>query len=145
MNKNLFLNPKVCKIQYVNSSDVVSYKIYKNTISVQFAQGKTWLDFYSTPGSASFEFPLDNLDGNDYFKQKVSMFFPGLDSSHIIASENASSLKYLIKISMNSGEDFIMGTGENPAQYIESFNSDKGGYDISFWCNSQNRPYLLIS
>jgi hypothetical protein len=141
MNKNLNLNPKVCGIEYSPVSDVEAVKIVNGVCSVIFKPGKGWLDFYSTPGSIEFEFPQDNIAGNTVYKQKVSLFFPGLDDANVKDLFNTDASLYVIKVALNSMDEYIVGGCDNPAQYSESFGTTKGGRSIFFWCDAPNRPF----
>lgn len=141
MNRNSHLNPKVCHIQYVPVSYIINMVVQLNVLSITFAPGKTWLDFYSTPGSVDFEFPTEKKDGNVIFRQKASLFFPGLDIANINNLFNAGYQFYIVKVTMNSGDKYIIGSLQNPAQYIEDFATDKGGRSISFWCDAFDPPF----
>jgi hypothetical protein len=141
MNKNLNLNPAVCHIQYAPISDVKTVLISQKKCKVIFNQGKDWIDFYATPGKIGFEFPQDNIEGNNIFKTKVSISFPGLDEKNVSDLFNADALLYIVKVSMNSGEEYVVGSKENPAQYLESFSTGNSGRSINFWCDAVERPY----
>ena len=141
MRKNLNLNPKVCHIQYAPVSDIEKVNIVLGYCKVIFRPGKVWLDFYTTPGSIDFEFPQDIAGGNTIYKQKLTAFFPGLDSSNVKDLFNSDATLYIVKLTMNSGVQFIMGDKENPSQYGDQFGTGKGGRSINLWCNSADPPF----
>ena len=141
MKKNINLNPTVCHIQYAPISDCQNVLISKKVCKVIFSLGKGWIDFYATPGKIDFEFPQDATSGNTIYKQKVSIFFPGLDISNINDLFNSDAKLYIVKLTMNSGDEYIMGCMENPSQYLESFNASKSGRTITFWCDAPDRPF----
>jgi len=141
MEKNSNLNPQVCSVQYAPVSDIISVSIIRKLCKVIFCFGKTWSDFYITPGSSTFEFPQDQISGNTIFKQKVTMLFPGLDISNLSDLFNSTETLFIVKVTMNSGDEYIIGCKENPAQYLEDFGTSKSGRSIIFWCNSPDKPF----
>ena len=142
MNKNLSLNSTVCAVQYCPVSDIIKNSIVLNVFKIDFASGKDWQDLYGTPGSMEFEFIQDLVGGNVVYKQKVSLFFPGMDSTNLSDFKNKPDTLYIVKVTLNNGDEYILGSKENPAQYMETWNTTKKGKNISFWCDSADMPFL---
>lgn len=139
--KNSNLLAKVCAIQYIPCSDVISVVRGSSDFSrvVNMATGKTWLDLYATPGSMKFSQPTAQSAAGTFYDQKLSIKFPGLDPDNLPSLFNTDATEYIVKLTMAGGDEYIMGDKKQPARLVEDFSTESSGFSLTFVCKSTQR------
>ena len=103
--KNLNLNPIICKVEYSFVSDIISINIgspatYRH---VQFIPHKLWNEIYKTPGRVSYEELPSKSNAGTLFEQKLELFYPGDDEKDISEFDNYEEQRFIVKLTYSNG------------------------------------------
>lgn len=143
LTKNIHLAPRVCSIQYIPCAMVASLTRGSSNFArkVNFMPGKTWLDLYHTPGSATFDQPSEKTPSGTIYNQKLEIFFPGLDTANLADLFNMDYTEFILKIKWSTGDSYLIGSKEIPVIFSENWSSSKGGSIFTFFRKSIEKAH----
>ncbi len=113
------------KVQYLLISDVESINVYNfNFANIILLAGRTWRDFYTTPGSIDFSEKGNKTADGYAYATELKQFFPGIDQASVMAIQKLEHQKLIIRVYFANGLNRIIGTVESPARI--STDTDSG-------------------
>ena len=144
--KNPVSSPLICKVEFSFLDDILSMEpVELHQVKITMQPEKAFKPMYGTPASFSFFEPSEVSASGVMLKQKLSLYYPGLDKdarSEIIAMERKP---VVVKIHFTNGLILVMGSLEVPAMIISIFNSsDATGYTVTFSSDTDERSRILI-
>ncbi len=130
--KNKSFNLQVCKIEFAEISDIESLNCNTHLMVIVWKQGKSWHQFYFTPGKCTFSSDQVNDAAGPYFNNKVTIQFPGEDLSTISDIDNFENKRFILKITLNSGDFKIIGDFDSPCTCQNNLSTEKAGRVFEF-------------
>lgn len=139
--KNSNLLAKVCAIQYIPCSDVVSVKRGSSNFSrvINFLSGKTWLNLYSTPASIKFTQKSETTGAGTFYDQKVELNYPGLDVANLEDLFNTDYTEFILKLIYTNGDEYLVGDKERPARFTDKFSTENSASAFVFSCKNYQK------
>jgi len=144
--KNSKSNPLICKIEYAFPDDILTMEnVELNQVDITMKGSKVFNELYGTPSSHTFSEPSDVSAAGLLFKQKLSVYYPGIEvlsHSQLVLLERTPAI---YKITYQHGLVQVIGSMDVPARLFFSLSaSDSTGINISIACDSDERARFLV-
>lgn len=146
LSKNKESSPLICKIEYAFTDDIASMvKVASHQVIITLKEGKAFKPVYGTPASLNFSEPAESTRAGLIHKQKLSVYYPGLNDAVQAELLQLENRPIVVKITYQHGAIQAIGSLTEPAKAFYSFNSsDATGYSISIACDSTERARFVV-
>lgn len=145
--KNKKTSPLICSVEYAFPADIESMEnVELNQVRIVMKSNKEFQKLYGTPSSHNFSQPTENSSAGLLYKQKLSLYNPGVEITSEKTIEQLERIKAIFKITFQNNLIQILGSKENPAKLIGSFSSAEAtGNVVTITCESDERAKFLIN
>ena len=148
LTKNIQSNPLICKVEIAFADDILTMETVElHQVKITMKTDKVFAPLYATPSSFSFSEPSDSSAAGLLHKQKLTVYYPGINKAVQQELINLERKPVVAKIYYQSEEVQVIGSIDNPAKVFLSFNSsDATGNSITIACDNDERArFELIS
>ncbi|MFZ4546819.1 MAG: hypothetical protein ACOYN4_05270 [Bacteroidales bacterium] len=144
--KNITSNPLICKVEYAFPEDILSMQnVELNQVRITMQTAKVFNNIYGTPSSYNFTEPSDVSTSGLLFKQKLTLYYPGLETATQKLLQVLERRKAVFKITYQHGIVQVIGSLDVPAKFFNSFVAgDATGCSITISCENDERARFLI-
>lgn len=132
-SKNSILAQTICKIEIVKQVDILSILTLLGVSTVTLKTGKSWQNFYFTPATAQL---TDDSDIVEVKKYVLTFFYPGINTDNDFTFESDTRSKWLIKITCNDNQIYLIGNKTIGATFTDKFSSAEPGQNIKMLCET---------
>jgi hypothetical protein len=145
--KNRDSSPLICKVEYAFVADILLLETVRlASVKINMQSGKAFSPIYGTPSTFNFSEPVDSSASGLLYKQKLTLYYPGLNPDvqpDLIIIERKP---VVAKITFTNNQVLVIGSVDNPARIFNSLSSsDATGYAITISCDSDERARFLVS
>lgn len=144
--KNKKANPLICSVEYSIPADIESMNnVELNQVKIVFKPNKDFSKLYGSPSSHNFQQPPDTSTAGLLYKQKLTLYYPGIEIDSEKQLEYLERVKAVFKITYQNNIVQILGSKENPARLISSLASNEAtGNAITITCDSDEKAKFMI-
>lgn len=140
--------PLPVKIQYIFPDDIQSFTRYQGIyVLMVLKSGKTFSDFYSTPGSIEFSEKPGKRASGTFFDTKLSFSFPGIDAETEQKFLRLNRNKVVLKVQFSDNSVRLIGDPENPVLLLTevNINNQKSSVNVSADFQATEKSPFLVS
>lgn len=146
LSKNTISNPLICKVEFAFLADIASIEYLElHQVRITMQSGKVFAPVYGTPSSYSFAEPVEDTSAGLMYKQKLSLYYPGLNDAEQANLINLERMQAVYLVYYQHGLIQVLGDLNNPARCFTNFGSSEAtGFGITIVCNNDERARFLI-
>lgn len=146
LTKNKKVNPLICSVEYAIPDDIESMNnVELNQVKIVLKQDKAFSKIYGSPSSFNFQQPPDTSASGLLYKQKLTLYYPGIETESEKQLEYLERVKAVYKITYQNNIVQILGSKENPARLVSSLASNEAtGNAITITCDSDEKAKFII-
>jgi hypothetical protein len=136
------------RLSLIKTADVASIsRPVDNQVTVTLKGGREWNEIYFTPETGQMQVNPQEDDAGEYFKISASVSVPKVQALSLKILQAFRYRKMLLMITNNNGENWLMGTLEQPAKMLYNTNQSwntTNAIEVEFLvAESDTHPYLV--
>ena len=143
--KNKKSSPLICNVEYAFPEDIQAMENVANSqVRITMKAGREFTSIYGTPALHVFIEPAEFSTGGLLFKQKLNLYYPGIEIDSQNQLLQLERKKAIYKITYQHGLIQVVGSLDVPARLLNTLSSgDATGNLITISCESDERARFL--